>query len=464
MVVLHPSALGHLPSAIPVYRSALARMLGDHAATLEQARTAFATAREDQPLERGAAGGLLALAYWSNGDLDEAHAAWAGAIADLERAGHRADMLGGLLAMGDIRVAQGRLADARRTFERGVRLGMEGPAALGASGAGGAPLRGTADMLVGLAEVALEVGDLATARRHLDESAALGEGLGLPQHPWRRRVALAELAAAEGDADAALAHLDEAERVHDGDFFPELRPIGSVRARRWARGGRVAEAWAWVAERRITADDPATCLAEHPLVTLAEVLVADGRPDEATRLLDRLLTAAAAGGRGRSQVEILVVQSIAHAAAGDARTATAALEAALALAEAEGQVRVFTERAPAVTPLLAAAARRTTATSATSATARRMLALVTDRSSVVAAAPARPATATAPLIEPLSERELEVLRLLASDLDGPAMAAHLYISLNTFRTHTKNVFAKLGVTSRRAAVTRGTELGLVARR
>ena len=64
------------------------------------------------------------------------------------------------------------------------------------------------------------------------------------------------------------------------------------------------------------------------------------------------------------------------------------------------------------------------------------------------------------MIEPLSERELDVLRLLGTDLDGPAIARELMVSLNTVRTHTKNIYAKLAVTSRRAAVRRAAELGL----
>jgi len=67
------------------------------------------------------------------------------------------------------------------------------------------------------------------------------------------------------------------------------------------------------------------------------------------------------------------------------------------------------------------------------------------------------------LIEPLSERELDVLRLLATELDGPAIARELMVSLNTMRTHTKNIYAKLGVTSRRAAVRRAVELDLLSR-
>jgi len=67
------------------------------------------------------------------------------------------------------------------------------------------------------------------------------------------------------------------------------------------------------------------------------------------------------------------------------------------------------------------------------------------------------------LIEPLSERELEVLRLLGTDLDGPDIARELSVSLNTMRTHTRNIYAKLGVNNRRAAVRRAAELGLSAR-
>ena len=100
--------------------------------------------------------------------------------------------------------------------------------------------------------------------------------------------------------------------------------------------------------------------------------------------------------------------------------------------------------------LLAGAARRSPASYAS-----RLLGAFDDR-------PALPARRQ-PLVEPLSERELEVLRLLASDLDGPEIAAELFISLNTLRTHTRNIYAKLGVSSRRAAVTRAAELGLLSR-
>ena len=73
---------------------------------------------------------------------------------------------------------------------------------------------------------------------------------------------------------------------------------------------------------------------------------------------------------------------------------------------------------------------------------------------------ARPTT----LVDPLSDRELDVLRLLGSDLDGPAIARQLVVSLNTVRTHTKHIYTKLGVNSRRAAISRAHQLGLLSSR
>jgi LuxR family maltose regulon positive regulatory protein len=123
---------------------------------------------------------------------------------------------------------------------------------------------------------------------------------------------------------------------------------------------------------------------------------------------------------------------------------------ALTLAEPEGYARVFLDEGPAMAALLAAAAQRGIATDYV----RRLLAAVSDTE------PAR-STSAESLIEPLSGREVDVLRLLGTDLGGPEIARELVVSLNTVRTHTKNIYAKLGVNNRRAAVRRARELGLL---
>ena len=123
----------------------------------------------------------------------------------------------------------------------------------------------------------------------------------------------------------------------------------------------------------------------------------------------------------------------------------------MTLAEPEGYVRVFADEGPPMTSLLRASAKQGSRRDY----ARRLLAGV---SGAEHSGPVKQA-----LIDPLSERELDVLRLLATELDGPAIARELNVSLNTMRTHTKNIYAKLAVTSRRAAVRRAAELGLLPR-
>jgi LuxR family transcriptional regulator, maltose regulon positive regulatory protein len=458
MIVHHTTAVAHLPGAVALYRAAIARLSGDNSAAIRQAEAALAVARADQPLERGAAAGMLALAQWTAGDLDSAHANWSAAVDDLERAGHRADLLGGFLAMADIRSAQGRLGEARRTLERGLRISLEGEV----------PLRGAADMHVALAELDLEQDDLGEALAHLAAADALGEGLGLPQNPHRSRLAMAGIRAAEGDLAAAHTLLDDADRVYASDFFPEVRPIGAMRARLWVAQDRTADALAWAAERRLSADDPPIFAREYEHVTLAVALLAggDARPEVALALVDRLLRAAEAGGRTRAVIELAALRASALDRIGDRPGAAASLERALAHAAPEGFVRTLTATGAAIVPLLRAAAKG--GPCATYAT--RVLAAygpgdgIARTPAPVPSPAAGLALSAAPtLLEPLSERELDVLRLLASDLDGPAIAAQLFVSVNTMRSHTKSIFAKLGVNSRRAAVTRAGELGLLSR-
>jgi LuxR family maltose regulon positive regulatory protein len=150
-------------------------------------------------------------------------------------------------------------------------------------------------------------------------------------------------------------------------------------------------------------------------------------------------------------IEILVLQALAYQKRGDLRAALVPLERALTLAEPEGYVRVFVDEGPPMAELLQAAAERGIAPDYI----QRHL---TDSG----IAEAEPRTRQN-LIEPLSERELQVLRLLATDLDGPDIASQLMVSLNTMRTHTKSIYTKLGVNSRRAAVHRAEELELLSR-
>jgi LuxR family maltose regulon positive regulatory protein len=169
---------------------------------------------------------------------------------------------------------------------------------------------------------------------------------------------------------------------------------------------------------------------------------------QAAGLLQRLLDAADAGGRTGSVIEILVQQALVRQRQGDNPAALGSLGRALALAEPEDYVRTFVDEGEPMATLLAAAADQGIAP----LYARRLLAAFGTSD--------RPARVRQSLVEPLSDRELDVLRLLRTDLDGPDIARELVVSLHTVRSHTKKIYAKLGVTSRRAAVRRAEELDL----
>ena len=446
MVVVDDDEFRRLPAGIEVYRAALAMARGDVPGTVRHARRTLELSPADEHLGRASAAGFLGLASWASGDLEAGHSAYAECMAGLRRAGYIADTFGCAIALADIRRAQGRLGEAMRTYEQALQR---------ASQPGGAVLRGTADMYVGMSEVCRERGDLPAATRHLLRSQELGEHTGLPQNRYRWRVAMARIRQAEGDLGGALDLLNEAERLYVGDFFPNVRPVPALRARVRVAQGEWGEALGWAREQGLSVDDDLSYLREFEHITLARVLLAryqDERAEaslhEATRLLDRLLRAAEEGARTGSVLEILVLQALARQARGDIPAALAALQRALTLAEPEGYVRIFVEEGPPMASLLRAAAKQGIAPSYV----RRLLAAVsnTEDSTPVSQA----------LIEPLSERELDVLRLLGTDLGGPDIARELVVSLNTVRTHTKNIYAKLAVTNRRAAVRRAAELGL----
>jgi LuxR family maltose regulon positive regulatory protein len=445
LLVALPDQFRKLPGWIKIHRAGLALMVGEASTTVHRAREAIALLDGDDDLGHGAATALMGLASWRQGDVAAAETAYAETIRRFERVGYVADVLGCAVTMAELQLTLGRLRAAERTFRDGLDL-----VARETTG----PVRGTPDMHVGLSMVHDERGDLAAAREHLRIAHELGDHLGLPKHPHRWRIAEARIREADGDLAGALALLDEAERVYDGDFSPDVQPVAARRARVWVRQGRADLALDWAQRRGLSPDDDVSYLQEYEHVTLARALLAEparGR-SPATTYLGRLLADAEAGGRTGSVLEVLVLQSLAHQRDGDHEGALASLARALSLGEPEGYVRTFVDEGAPMQTLLRAASKR----GIEGSYAERLL-------RAAGSAPARGVTTGGP-VEPLSDREGDVLRLLASELTGPEIARQLVVSLNTVRTHTKNIYAKLGVTSRRAAVRRAGELGLLSRR
>ena len=470
MVVVDEAEYRALPASIAAARAYRALALGDIPGTIAHARQALTLAAEDDVIRRTQATSLLGIAEYASGDLGAAERSLLAFQARMWQVGDVADALGITFILADIWLAQGHLRKAVSAYRQALQL---------AENRGAALVLGTSDLHRGLSELLCEQGDPEAAAQHLLTARALGERAALTGWPHRLCVAQARMQEAQGDLAGALALLDEAERLYVRNPLPD-RPVAALKARVWVRQGRLAEALAWVREQGLSPDDALSYLREFEHLTLARVLIAryrsdrvDGSIHEALGLLARLLQAAEEGGRTGSVIEILMLQALAHHAQGDLPRARAALEHALTLAEPEGYVRLFVDEGEPIRLLISNCGLQTEKRKHGEGRnsieyAGKLLAAFAQPAALPPSGIRNPAPLRSgedrhksAMIEPLSERELEVLRLLGTELSGPEIADRLSVSLNTVRTHTKNIYGKLGVNSRRAAVRRAEELGLV---
>jgi LuxR family maltose regulon positive regulatory protein len=355
-------------------------------------------------------------------------------------------------------MAQGRLHEAISTYEQSLHLARE---------QGDPALQGTAELYTGLSALHCEQGDLGTARQHLLRCGELGELDEVYLYRWC--LAQAGLKKAQGDLDGALDQLEEAERHYLRGPIPDVLPVAALKTRVWVRQGKLDEALGWVRERGLSTDDDLSYLREFEHVTLVRVLIAqyvydrvDSYIHEAIGLLDRLLKAGEEGGRTGSVIEILVLQALAHEAQGDISPALVSLERALTLAEPEGYVRLFVDEGPPMAQLLNEVLSRAVALNRGIATdyVRQLLGAFPDAEPEQADSVQRGAPGSE-LVEPLSEREIDVLELIAAGHTYQEVGERLVISLNTVRHHTKNIYSKLDVTNRTQAIKKANDLNLL---
>jgi LuxR family maltose regulon positive regulatory protein len=264
---------------------------------------------------------------------------------------------------------------------------------------------------------------------------------------WAQYV-LARVHLADGEAEEMRAVCQEARQLateahrFHGAWFAALEAQASLEQ------GDLAAAAAWATATNLTPADVPQRWNEISYFTYVRLLLAQNRPKEARALLATMESGARQGERRRSLITINLQQALVGQALDQEREARARVEQALRLAAAEEYRRAFLDEEEAILDLLS--------------TVRRLAPAFVDslQASWGQGAP-QAQDARSGLIEPLTERELEILRLIAAGRSNPEIAELLYLSLNTVKWHAKNLYGKLGVGNRVAAVTRAQELDLL---
>jgi LuxR family maltose regulon positive regulatory protein len=453
MVVVDNEQFRSLPASIATARAYRSLALGDVPGTVKYARQALELTPEDDQVRYLQATSLLGLAEYTSGNLEAAEHSLAEFCLNLTKTGEIPTLIGITFLLADIRVALGRLHEAESSYQQSIRL---------ATGKGELIPIGTADLYRGLGELYIQWDDLESTSHYLQISQKLGEQTELTDWKYRLCLSQACMREAQGDLNGALILLDEAECVHIRGPLPDVRPVTAMRVRIWLKQGKLADAKRWASEQRLSVDDDLSFMREFEYITLARVLIATGKNDRepgslvvATRLLGRLLQEAETGGRLGSVIQILLLQALAYQTQDKLSDSLITLERALFLAEPEGYIRIFVDEGETMRSLIEKLSHKRD--QPLSGYVDKLLAAFTELVDVEKSVSIQKKT---DMLDPLSERELEVLKLLRSELSGPEIAQQLIVSLNTFRTHTKNIFTKLGVNNRRAAVSRGEELDL----
>jgi len=302
--------------------------------------------------------------------------------------------------------------------------------------------------------------DLEAALRHAREGIHLCEQWGWAEILVGGYVNLAKALEAIGDMDSALDAAQKARQIARGvspwfDAYAAALEARLCLALGDGDPGRLAAAYRWAAEEgRISVSAEPGFQYEFAYLTLARVHIAQSKPDEALGLLTRLLELAQAAGAMGYVIEILILQAMALQAQGEDDQALTTLERALSLAEPQGYARILIDEGAPMGKLLRQAVTRGIAVYYAGKLLATLEIEMQDERRMITSAPPS-------LVETLSERELEVLRLLTTHLSSTEIAEELFIAASTVRSHIKSIYGKLNVHSRKDAVRRAKELELI---
>jgi LuxR family transcriptional regulator, maltose regulon positive regulatory protein len=457
------SLVANVPAALARTRAAVAEFRGDAEQTLALTRQALAEVHQDEWMLQSLTRWYLAVAEWLRGRpaaAEHAFAANVASIAAWRTSGQLTLVAWGYYYLGQAYRAEGRLSAALATYQEMLE------AVAGEPGAPPMPATGIAH--IGMAEVHYERDDLDAALHHATQGVDLSRQLGWTLPLVAGLTILARIRQARGDSASAWEAIRAAEKVQLSESMASLfNPAPVFRARLKLANGDVDSAARWIQRRGLDVQDEPAYPHERDYLVLARVLLAQQAPESALQLLDRWISLAAAQERTESLIELQALQALAHAARHEEAAALAALTQALTLAAPERYLRVFIDEGWPMAAILQQLlkgqnVRQITDGGAVSRDYLTRLAAGFEHAGAPIHAFTRSRGVLVPgLFEPLSERELQVLGLLAAGKSNKAIAQELVVTLDTVKRHVTHVLDKLGAANRTQAVTRAQDLGLL---
>ena len=367
----------------------------------------------------------LGYAYLLQGDRAAAGRAYAEAQAKAVAIGHQIIAMMSTLGVGSIQEGDNQLQQAAQTYQHLLQAVGEPP-----------PLP-MCEAYLGLARIHHEWNALDAAQRYWEQNAPLARQFGSRiDRSVMSDLFLARLKLAQGEVDEAAAIVAQAAQTARQHRF-EMQ-IGEAVALQVA-----------VLLRRGGKGETAVSLAQNDPLTLARVHLAQGNAAAALNLLKPLRQETETKGWHDKRLKVLVLQALAHEALGEADEAAHHLATALALGEPQNFVRTFLDEGQPMAALLTRIQQAAALSESLQQYAATLLAAFT------------PQTAAQPLVDPLSDRELEVLHLIAQGLSNREIATRLFLAIDTVKGHNRRIFDKLGVRRRTEAVAQARELGLL---
>jgi LuxR family maltose regulon positive regulatory protein len=444
-----PEMLGHV-AAIRAYGAAAT---GDVLRTIELANRALSLLPEKELVVRSVVAFTLGATHLVNGDVAAASHAFAQASSMGQAAGNLNLAVSAMCHTAGLQAERGQLGLAAETHRQARNL---------ATGPSGNPLPIAAQSYSGLGALAYEWNDLQTAAQQLEKGIELGRRWGNVEALAADYGELARVYQAQGKPERAVDALRTAEQLsHEHALAPGVPVhVTAYWPRLWLAQGNLAAAERWAQEHGPSHAGEPTLVNEFEYLTLARILIVQGQVGRAQELLARLLALAEQGERMGRAVEVLALQALAHQAEGDSTQAMASLQRALSLAEPEGYVRVFVDEGEPMADLLSAFSRQHSAVSR-GYVAKLLAAFPKSGPKFDVAAIENRKSEIQNLAEPLSEREMEVLRLVAAGLTNQEIADRLVIAVSTVKSHTNSIYGKLGVKNRTQAVAMADSLSLL---